>query len=148
MKAFALAVATLILTAVPATAASLCNCCTSGTAEACASTCAPLKPAEGMCLPAVDFAGTPTIADGQNPLYDVALKGLDLNGSGRKELESFRMLLEGSRKGVEKDRRAALQARAKGMIDEAAASSATKRYDDAMVNYYLGMNAYRSAQPR
>jgi hypothetical protein len=34
------------------------------------------------------------------------------------------------------------------MIDEAAASSAAKRYDDAMVNYYLGMNAYRSGLPR
>lgn len=148
MKAVVPALAALILSALPASAASLCNCCSSGTAGQCATTCAPLKPAEGICLPAVDFAGAATIADGQNPLYDVPLKGLDLTGTGRKDLEAFRKLLEGSRVGIEKDRRAALRARAKGTIDEAAASTAARRYDDAMVNYYLGMNAYRSAKPR
>lgn len=146
MKAFAPALAALLLAALPASAASLCNCCTSGTPEACASVCAPLKPVEGLCLPAVDFAGTAAIGDGQNPLYDVPLKGLNLKGTGRKDLEAFRVLLEGSRKGIEKDRRSALRERAKGMIDQAAAASAARRYDDAMVNYYLGMNAYRAGQ--
>ena len=148
MKAFAPALAVLLLAALPASAASLCNCCTTGTSEACASVCAPLKPAEGLCLPAVDFAGTAAIGDGQNPLYDVPLNSLDLKGTGRKDMESFRILLEGSRKGIEKDRRSALRERAKGMIDQAAAASAAKRYDDAMVNYYLGMNAYRAGQVR
>ncbi len=128
-----------------AVAASLCNCCATGTVEACATVCAAVKPTEGMCLPAVDFAATATITAGQNPLYDVSLKSLDLAGTKRGSLEAFRSLLEMSRQGVEKDRRSALRNFKKGTIDAAAASTAAKRYDDAMVNYYLGMNAYRRA---
>lgn len=143
MKALLTAAAALVIGSLPATAANLCNCCTTGTDTSCATACSAVKPAEGMCLPAVDFASTATIADDQNPLYDVPLKSLNLKGARREDLEAFRMLLEAARKGAEKDRRALLKALAKGTIDQAAAAAKAKRYDDAIVNYYLGMNAYR-----
>lgn len=143
MKALLTAAAVLVIGSVPVAAANLCNCCTTGTAPTCATACATVKPAEGMCLPTVDFAGSATITDDQNPLYDVPLKSLNLKGTRREDLEGFRMLLEAARKGAEKDRRASLRASAKGTIDQAAAAAKAKRYDDAIVNYYLGMNAYR-----
>jgi hypothetical protein len=133
------------LTGGSASAANLCNCCATGTAAACATACADAKPVEGLCLPAVDFEGAANIGPGQNPLYEVPLKSLNLAGTKREGLEAFRGLLEMSRKGVEKDRRVALRDFRKNLIDAAAASTAAKRYDDAMVNYYLGMNAYRRA---
>lgn len=146
MRAFVPAFAgALMFAAASASAASLCNCCSSGTAEACTATCATVKPAEGMCIPAVDFAGSAKIGAGQNPLYDVPLKGLNITGASRSDLESFRRLLEKSRMGAERDRRLALRDLRHRRIDAAAAASAAKRYDDAIVNYFLGMYAYRDA---
>jgi len=146
MKAFIPALAgALMFTAATASAASLCNCCGSGTAESCTATCETVKPAEGMCIPAVDFTSSAKIGAGQNPLYEVPLKGLNITGASRSDLESFRRLLERSRKGAERDRRSALRDLRHRTIDTAAAASAAKRYDDAIVNYFLGMHAYRDA---
>jgi hypothetical protein len=54
-------------------------------------------------------------------------------------------LLETARKGAESDRRAALKAFSRRQIDKAQADKRSKRYDDAMINYYLGAKAYRNA---
>jgi hypothetical protein len=146
MKTLVAAIAgVLMLSASAASATNLCNCCGSGTAESCQAACQTVKPAEGMCLPVVDYQGKATIAAGRNPLYDVPLRGLSLEGTKRGDFEVFRRLLERARKGVETDRRSALRNFRRGRIDASAASAAAKRYNDAIVNYYLGMHAYRDA---
>ena len=126
-------------------AASLCNCCGASTEQSCAAVCEPVKPPEGQCVPAVDYTGTATIGPNVNPLYDTTLRNIWLGTPGFGELESFRKLLEAARKGVERDRKASLQAFARREIDQAAADAAAKLYETAIVNYYLGLQAYRDA---
>lgn len=60
-------------------------------------------------------------------------------------IETFRQLLETARKGAERDRKSALRAFSAGKIDGSQAQSLASRYDDALVNYYLGVQAYRVA---
>jgi len=133
----------LLLAAVPVNAASLCNCCTAGTAESCSAVCAPAKPAPNQCVARVDYAGEAVVAEGENPLYGVSLLSLDLKDAARPELEGVRRLLEDSRRGAEKDRKTSARDFRKGKIDDAALAAHTKRYEDAIVNYYLGLRAYR-----
>ena len=141
----------LLLTSAPGNAASLCNCCATGNAESCSAVCAPVKPAPGQCVAKVDYAAEAVIADGDNPLYGISLLGLDLRDAARPELEGVRRLLEDSRRGVEKDRKASARDFRKGKIDGATYAAHSKRYEDAIVNYYLGLRAYRdrlAAVPR
>jgi len=133
----------LFLASAPVNAASLCNCCATGTAQSCSAVCAPAKPAIGQCVAKVDYAGEAVIADGDNPLYGISLLGLDLKDAMRPELEGVRRLLEDSRRGVEKDRKTSALDFRKGKIDDAALAVNTKRYEDAIVNYYLGLRVYR-----
>ncbi len=139
----ALAGAGLFLAAAPVNAASLCNCCASGAAQSCSAVCASAKPAPGQCIAMVDFAAEPTIAPGENPLYGISLLSLSLEGSTRPQLEELRRLLENSRRGLEKDRKASIRDFRKHKIDAATAQANGKRYEDAIVNYYLGLRAYR-----
>ena len=83
------------------------------------------------------------IAEGDNPLYGISLLGLDLEDAVRPELEGVRRLLENSRRGFEKDRKASARDFRRGKIDDDALAVNTKRYEDAIVNYYLGQRAYR-----
>jgi hypothetical protein len=141
----------LLLASAPVNAASLCNCCATGTAEICSTVCAPAKPAPSQCVARVDYTGEAVIADGDNPLYGISLLGLDLNNAARPELEGVRRLLEDSRRGVEKDRKTSALDFRKGKIDDAGLATNTKRYEDAIVNYYLGLRVYRdrlAAVPR
>jgi hypothetical protein len=92
----------------------------------------------------MDYAGEAVIADGDNPLYGISLLGLNLKDAVRPELEGVRRLLEDSRRGVEKDRKASARDFRKGKIDEATLAANTRRYEDAIVNYYLGLRAYRN----
>ena len=133
----------LLLTSAPVNAASLCNCCTTGVAESCSAVCAPAKPVTGQCVARVDYAGEAEIPDGDNPLYGISLLGLDLKDAMRPELEGVRRLLEDSRRGVEKDRKTSALDFRNGKIDDAGLAGSTKRYEDAIVNYYLGLRAYR-----
>ena len=133
----------LLLTSAPGNAASLCNCCATGTAQSCSAACAPVKPATGQCVARVDYAGEAVIADGDNPLYGISLLSLDLKDAVRSELEWVRRLLENSRRGVERDRKASARDFRKGKIDDATLAAHGKRYEDAIVNYYLGLRAYR-----
>ena len=91
----------------------------------------------------MDYAGEAVIADGENPLYGISLLSLSLKDTVRPELEGVRRLLENSRSGVEKDRKASARDFRKGRIDEATLAANAKRYEDAIVNYYLGQRAYR-----
>ncbi len=134
------------LSGAAAQAASLCNCCGDATAASCAAACAPVKPAQGQCVAAFDPAGETVIAAGQNPLYDIPLRNAWLDPVNKGNLEAFRRLLEKARKGAEADRRGALRDRRRHKIDSETALSLAERYDDAMVNYYLGMQAYRLAK--
>jgi hypothetical protein len=136
----------MVFFGVPASAASLCNCCGNSTAANCQAVCAPVKPAEGQCVATVDFAGKAEIGAGANPLYSMSLRNMWLGSPTADQLESFRKLLELSRKGAEADRRAALRLYARGKIDRAAVDAATKRYDDAIVNYFLGFHSYSEAK--
>lgn len=141
----------LFLASTPVNAASLCNCCATGVAENCSTVCAPAKPVPSQCVARVDYVGEAVIADGDNPLYAISLLGLDLKDAMRPELEGVRRLLEDSRRGVEKDRKNSAQDFRKGKIDDAALAANTKRYEDAIVNYYLGLRVYRdrlAAVPR
>jgi hypothetical protein len=133
----------LLLTSAPVNAANLCNCCVAGGGEQCSSVCAPAKPVPGQCVARVNYAGEAVIADGDNPLYGISLLGLDLGDAARSELEQVRRLLEDSRRGAEKDRKTSARDFRKGKIDDAALAVNSKRYEDAIVNYYLGLRAYR-----
>ena len=144
MKFHAIATAgAMVLLTTAAQAASLCNCCGASTVSSCATACSPVKPAAGQCVATVDYAGPAKIADGVNPLYDVPLRNMWLDGAKPSQLELFRRLLEKSRRGAESDRRKALRAHARNKIDGAEAVLLAKRYDGALVNYYLGMQSYR-----
>ncbi|WP_373502614.1 hypothetical protein [Aestuariivirga sp.] len=143
--AFAAALGFATLLGGTAQAASLCNCCGSDTAQSCATACAPVKVMPGQCVATVDFDAEAAIGPGQNPLYDIPLQNVWLDSSGKDNLEVFRRLMERARKAAEADRRKALAERRKGAIDAATADRLAKRYDDAMVNYYLGMQSYRIA---
>jgi hypothetical protein len=96
----------------------------------------------------VDFAGTAEIAPDTNPLYEFSLRNIKLHDYTREHLELYRRLLERARTSAEADRKQALRARRRGKIDAAQALTLAKRYDDAMVNYYLGIQAYRLAIPK
>ena len=141
----------LFLATAPVNGASLCNCCASGVAESCSAACAGAKPASGQCVAMVDYAGEAAIAEGVNPLYDTSLRSISLEDAGRQPLESFRKLLEMARRGLEKDRKASKRDFRKHSIDEAGFKANTQRYEDAVVNYYWGLRAYRdrlAAVPR
>ena len=146
MKFHAIATAgAMVLLTTAAQAASLCNCCGTSTVAACSNTCAPIKVAQGQCVAAVDFDGQSEISDGVNPLYDLSLRNIWLGSLNRDQLENFRKLLESARKGVEKGRKSSLRVFASKKIDKATAAANAKRYDDAIVNYYLGQQSYRDA---
>jgi hypothetical protein len=103
----------------------------------------PAKPAVGQCIAKVNYTGEAVIADGDNPLYGISLLSLDLKDAVRPELEGIRRLLEDSRRGAEKDRKTSALDFRMGKIDDAALAGNTKRYEEAIVNYYLGLRAYR-----
>jgi hypothetical protein len=105
--------------------------------------CVGAKPASGQCVAIVDYAGVAIIAGGVNPLYDTSLRSISLEDAGRRQLESFRKLLETARRGLEKDRKASKSDFRKHRIDEAGFKANTQRYEDAVVNYYWGLRAYR-----
>jgi hypothetical protein len=141
MKLFAAALAGFALfAAVPAQSASLCSACS------CATACATVKPAANMCIPVVDFAADAVIGPGQNPLYGISLKTLDVSNASSSQLEMLRRMLEKSRKGAESDRKAALKDFAAGKMNANAAAALARRYDRAMVNYYLGMKAFQASR--
>ena len=138
-----LAATGLYLASVSVNAAGLCNCCDTGVAESCKTVCAPAKPALGQCIATLDYAGTTTVSVGNNPLYGISLRSIILEDAMRPQLEGFRKLLEFTRRGLEKDRKASYRDFRKHKIDEATAMANTKRYEDAIVNYYFGLQAYR-----
>lgn len=140
-----LAVLGLMAAANGASAASLCNCCGTGTAQSCAAVCEKVEVPDGQCVPAVNFAGKTAISKDANPLYDVPLRSLRLATKDTGELEAFRRLLEAARRGLEKDRRAAERAYGGGKTGRAALDASLARYEAAVVNYYLGLRAYRDA---
>jgi hypothetical protein len=141
----------LFLATASVNGASLCNCCASGVTESCSEVCTSAKPASGQCVAIVDYSGEAKIAEGDNPLYDISLRSITFEQAGRQQLESFRKLLEMARRGLEKDRRASKRDFRKHSIDAAAFKANTQRYEDAVVNYYWGLRAYRdrlAAVPR
>ncbi len=128
-----------------ASAASLCNCCGADTAQSCTAVCEKVEAPQNQCVPAVDFAAETVISKDANPLHDVPLRSLRLTTTDTGELEAFRRLLEAARRGLEKDRRAAERAYGDGKTDRAARDASLARYEAAVVNYYLGLRAYRDA---
>jgi hypothetical protein len=133
----------LFLASVSANAASLCNCCTTGVAQSCSAICAPAKPVPGQCVAVADYAGEAMIAAGENPLYGISLRSISLGDAMRPQLEGFRRLLETARRGAEKDRKVSARDFRKHKIDEATVKANVQRYESAIVNYYLGLRAYR-----
>lgn len=144
MKLYLAAAAAIWMsTGTSVSAAGLCDCCESGLSQSCIAACDASKPEIGQCLIAVDYTAATEIGPGQNPLYGRSLRTISLGTPNRDEREAFRRLMEKSRLGVENDRKLALRAHAKGEIDDTEAQRLAKRYDDAIVNYYLGIHAYR-----
>ena len=138
-----LASAGLFLATLSANAANLCNCCGTGTAENCTAVCTSAKPTPGQCIARVDYEGQATTDSGSNPLYGISLRSISLEDAKRPQLESFRKLLEKTRRGLEKDRKASLRDFRKHRLDEATFKADSQRYEDAIVNYYFGLRAYR-----
>ena len=136
----------VLICAGPAQAANLCNCCGETTAASCASACETVPVTAGQCLATVDFNAKAEIGPGKNALYEFSLRNLKIHKTDDTSLELYRRLLEKLRKGAEADREASLWERHDGKIDEATAAARLKRYDDAIVNYYLGAQAYRLAK--
>ncbi len=134
------------ISSMPAAAADLCNCCGVAAAGSCASACQAVEIDAGQCIPTVDFNGKAEIGPGKNALYEFSLRNLQVSRTDHGSMEAFRRLLEKLRRGAEADRKAALRDRRRGGIDEAEASLRANRYDDAIVNYYLGAQAYRLAK--
>jgi len=91
----------------------------------------------------VDYAGAAMIGEGENPLYGISLRSISLEDAMRPQLEGFRKLLEMARRGAEKDRKASMRDFRKHKIDDATVEANTQRYESAVVNYYLGLRAYR-----
>jgi len=145
MRLPVLAALGLMAAASGASAASLCNCCGAATAQSCAAVCEKVEVPQNQCVPAVDFAAETAISKDANPLYDISLRSLRLTTTDTGELEAFRRLLEAARRGLEKDRRAAERAYGGGKTDWAARDASLARYEAAVVNYYLGLRAYRDA---
>ena len=108
--------------------------------------CEPVKPALGQCAATIDFGARTRVAADRNPLYDIPLDNFWLNTSDGVKIELFRRLLERSRKGVEADRRLAAKSYRTGKIDRPTVEARAKRYEDALVNYYLGAQAYKIAR--
>lgn len=131
------------ITSAPVEAADLCNCCGDTAAGSCAAACQAIEADAGQCIPTVDFEGKAEIGPGKNALYELSLRNLQVSRTDSGSLEEFRRLLEKLRRGAEADRRKALRDRRHGKIDETTANAFTNRYDDAIVNYYLGAQAYR-----
>ncbi|MBI2719614.1 MAG: hypothetical protein HY245_01170 [Rhizobiales bacterium] len=148
MRVWALSAGVALLLLSPAAgAASLCNCCGEGTAASCAKTCETAKPPQGQCTVVVDYAGTAEISPGVNPLYGVSLRNLVVGTPDKVQSELLRRLLEAARRGAENDRRISFRDYERGKIDRAGAAANEKRYEDAIVNYFLGMDAWRNARP-
>lgn len=133
----------LFLATASANGAGLCNCCASDNSENCAAACSAIKVVPGQCSVVASFAGKKTITTEANPLYGISLRNLSLVDTTRPQLEDLRKLLENSRRGLEKDRKASKRDFLKHKIDEAAFKANTLRYEDAVVNYYWGLRAYR-----
>ena len=138
-----LACAGLFLVTTSVNSANLCNCCATGVAESCSAVCSAAKPASGQCVAMADYAGEATIAAGENPLYGISLRGISVEEAMRPQLEDFRRLLEMARRGAEKDRKASARDFRKHKIDEATVQTDIQRYENAVVNYYHGLRAYR-----
>ena len=136
----------ILITGAPAQAANLCNCCGEATAASCVSACETLAVTAGQCVATIDFKAKTDVGPGKNALYEFSLRNLKVHQTDDTSLELYRRLLEKLRKSAEADRKAALWERHDGKIDEATAASRVKRYDDAIVNYYLGAQAYRLAK--
>jgi hypothetical protein len=147
MKTAVAAIAGLTcLIGVEANAAAFCNCCGEATAVSCKAVCEPVKPVLGQCVATIDFEARTKIAPDQNPLYDISLDNFWLNTSDETKTELFRRLLERSRRGVEADRRLAAKSFRAGRMDRLTIEARTQRYEDALVNYYLGAQAYKTAR--
>ena len=139
-----LASAGVFLATTSVNGANLCNCCATGVAESCSVVCSAAKPVSDQCVALVDYAGEATIAAGENPLYGISLRSISLEDAMRPQLEGFRKLLEMARRGAEKDRKASAGDFRKHKIDVATVQANTERYESAVVNYYLGLRAYRN----
>jgi hypothetical protein len=129
-----------------ASAADLCNCCGEAVAGPCASACQTVETTPGQCIPIVDFDGKAEIGPGKNALYEFSLRNLRVSKTDDHSLERFRRLLERLRRAAEADRKLGLRDRRRGKIDDAGAAALAARYDGAIVNYYLGAQAYRLAK--
>ena len=144
MRAFlGLAAIGLFLATASANGASLCNCCVSDNSENCAAACSVVKSVPGQCSVVASFAGKKTISTEGNSLYGISLRNLSLVDTTRPQLEDLRKLLENLRRELEKDRKAMMRDYRKHKINEAAFKASTQLYEDAIVNYYSGLRAYR-----
>lgn len=107
------------------------------------SPCDADKAADNQCRVAIDYGKTAEIGPGVNPLYGISLRNVDVGHPSRAQRESLRRLLEGARRAAESDRKSAWRAFEAGTLDDAGLKDANKRYDTALVNYFLGVNAMR-----
>ena len=144
MKQLAAATILLGMGSSGAFAAAFCDCCASPLSVSCAAACAAIAEPGGQCLVAVDVSGKERIGPDQNPLYSLKFGTLRLKDPSREEREALRRLLEKAREAAESDREKALADQKTGRIDSETAAQRARRYDDAMVNYYLGQQVYRS----
>lgn len=146
LKQLAASVALVLAGHVGGHAAQFCDCCAGTLSTACKAVCpAPAETGE-QCPVVVDFTGEEEIGPGRNPLYELSFRTLRLQNPSREQREAFRTLLERARQAAEADRATAERDRLAGRISTSEAAQRASRYDNAMINYYLGQQAYRTTR--
>jgi hypothetical protein len=130
---------------VGARAAGLCDCCASSLTPSCETACKPVTLAPAQCPAIVDYEGSGDTVSGKNPLNGRSLKDIMLGDPSRQQLEAFRIFLENSRRDAVWVYVKALKAFRQTKITEEELATAKALNEEALVNYYHGMNAYLTA---
>lgn len=125
-----------------AAAMGFCNCCSTNLTQSCGKVCAAISLKAGMCPAIVDYEGTGAAEKGANPLNGVSLREVALGDPTPSQLESFRRLMEKSRRQAVSSIKKAMRKLRRHRITNADFEKADGLYKEALVNYYHGIRAY------
>jgi hypothetical protein len=128
-----------------ARAVGLCDCCASSLTTSCDAVCKKVTLEPQQCPAVVDYEGDGDTVKGKNPLNGRSLKDMVLGEPRREQLEDFRRFLERGRRDAVWVYVKALKAFRAKKITEEELKAAKALNEEALVNYYHGMNAYLTA---
>ena len=134
----------LAASALPGTAAGVCNCCGPSVEELCKSACSATNPEGQACRPA-PWYGDALLIGGEKPLNGFSYKGLSLDHASRQELEAIRIWVERERRAAEKRARDVRRDARRGRADKDEFNAAEAERLEAVVNYQHTIQAYVAA---